>query len=224
MNLVVDLIVVLILSFCILRGYMKGFVATILSMFGGLICFTLSVLIARPVGTFLSKLLIRPICHSYFEKAFLDLLESSKDSTNVNSVLNAASDFFKRYGISDQDLNSLLKSSGNNSDKLIDKVVSTVSTPISDAIGFIIAFVVILIVVIILYKMLVKVLDLVAKLPVLNASNKTLGLIFGIIHGIILATAFSCVLYYIEPLNPVSSFNFSLDDTYLARFLSSIAR
>ena len=126
MTLVVDLIVVLILSLCILRGYIKGFVVTILSMFGGLICFTLSVLLARPVGTFLSKIFIRPICYNSVEKAFRDFLESSTESGDINSVFTSASDFFKRYGINDGELNGFLESSGNNSEKFIDKVISIV--------------------------------------------------------------------------------------------------
>ena len=222
--MIVDLIIVLILAICVFLGYKKGFIATFFNMFAGLICFAVSALIARPVGRLLSKVFIRPICYDYFDNAFRKFLDSSDDFANVKDAYSSVLEFFGRFGIKDQELQSLAENSENSVESFVDKAIEAVSVPIADAIGFIIAFVVILILVSILYKFFVKFLDLVSKFPLLNVPNKALGVACGFAHGIILSFAFSVVLFYIEPLFPDSGLDFSIENTLLARIFTSFLK
>jgi len=224
MNILVDLLIVSILAFCTFWGFKKGFIVTIFNMFGGFICFLISVFIARPVGSFLSKVVFKPVCSEYFENAFRNFLEKSTDSYDLQEVFSSAKDFFTRYGADRGELESAFENS-SNADGFIGAAADAVATPVADSIGFLIAFIVILIVVTVLYKMLVKLLDLISKLPVLNASNKTLGIVCGLLHGVLNSVIFASVLFYLQPILQTSDSlflsSFDIEKTFLAKIFSS---
>lgn len=71
---------------------------------------------------------------------------------------------------------------------------------VSAAVAYLIAFVILYIIAHIAIAIAANVLDLISKLPVLNFTNKALGVIMGVILGIVYACIFALVLDYGYPL------------------------
>lgn len=99
-------------------------------------------------------------------------------------------------------------------------LASYVSAPI----GKMIAFVLLFVGVYVLLRFAVRFFDLVAKLPILNFSNRTLGLVAGILWGIVLAVLFSFAvrLFFCAFPDAVANAYDVIERTYLIRFFSGL--
>jgi uncharacterized membrane protein required for colicin V production len=69
---------------------------------------------------------------------------------------------------------------------------------------------------------------LIAKLPVLNFANRSLGFLFGVSYGILLSVLLSSLLVAVEPFlqnSDLSVFNdFSAEKTYAVKYFSSVLK
>ena len=102
----------------------------------------------------------------------------------------------------------------------LEMLASYVSAPI----GMMIAFVLLFVGVYVLLRLAVRFFDLVAKLPILNFSNRTLGLVAGLLWGLVLAVLFSFSVrffFYAFPGAVADAYDV-IERTYLIRFFSGL--
>ena len=68
-------------------------------------------------------------------------------------------------------------------------------------------------------SIIIALLDFVADLPILKQFNEVGGIIYGLIRGIIIACIFIFIIGAYLKINPQSTLNNSIDDTYLTNFI-----
>lgn len=228
MSLALDFILIGIVLFCAFYGYRKGFILSCFNFFGGLISFVLGSMLARPLGSLISDALLKPIFENYFTDALCDFLAERSAATGSGELLSSAEEFFRGFGLNQEVLQTYFESAGNDADQFINSAVSAVSRPIAESLGFAIALVLLFIAFAFLFRFVVKFFDLIAKLPILNFANRSLGFLFGVSYGVLLVIVFSAILAVLEPVIQNSDLplisEFSLEKTFLLKFLSSILK
>lgn len=228
MNFVVDLILVLIVAVCAWYGHKKGFILSFFNFFGGLISFVLGSFLARPLGAFVSDSVLKPFMTDYISKAFQDFLSERVSEAGNSELLPSAVEFFHDYGLDSSSLQNIFQKAENNVDDFIDSSVSAVTNPLAESLGYGIALIILFVVFFFLFRYVIKIFDLVAKLPVLNFANRSLGLLFGISFGLLLATVISALLAVAEPLlvngGTAIFSSFSIEKTYIAKYLSAVLK
>ncbi len=228
MIVAVDLILVLIVLVCALIGYQKGFVLSCFNFFGGLISFILDAFLAEPLGAYISTSFLQPLLQNYFTKAFGKFLAKRAAESNDSEVLSAATDFFHKLGLEESAVQNYFEQAEYDVETFIHSAVTAVTQPIAKTVGFVVALVLLFVVLFFVCKFIFRFFDFVAKLPVLNVVNRSLGLLFGISYGILLAVVFSVALEMLEPFIQRSDLpflsDFSIERTYLAKFLSVVLK
>lgn len=225
MNIILDLLILLVIVVSALIGKKRGFIRTFFSFFGSLISFVLSSVLARPVGSFLSEKWIEPAIRQYFMDSFLERAGSDAQGVDFAALPDACKELLQRFDFGEQDLAAFFAEAQEAGANTLERIASAVAEPISGSIGYAVALFVLFIVISLVVRVLVKALDLLSKLPFLNFSNHTLGLLAGIAWGVVLAVMLSSVLTLVEPMMQGSEIDFlqkfNSEKTFLVRFFSS---
>ncbi len=227
MNLILDLIILVVFLLCLWRGHKNGFIKSFFGLFGSIAAFILSSLLARPAGTFLGEKFISPVMEKYLLSALSERIGTAVENLDFGALPSSCDDILSHFGVTAESIKEMLASeSATVGQSAVEQLSETVILPVSVSIGYAVAYIVLFIVLSVAIRIAVKALDLVSKLPVLNFSNKTLGILMGAVWGLFLATVFSCVLMYLEPMIQGSENEFlrafDIEQTYLIRFLSKI--
>ena len=228
MSFAVDLILVLIVIVCAFLGYRKGFILSFFNFFGGLISFLLGSIFAKPVGVYISDSFLKPIMNNYFSKVFREYFADRVSESGNGEVLPSAVDFFQDYGLDHSSLQTIFQNAKNDVDEFIDSAVSAVSNPLAESVGYGIALILLFVVLFVFFRYVIKIFDLVAKLPVLNFANRSLGFLFGVSFGILLVIVFVALLISLEPFLQSSELpflsSFSIEKTHLAKYLFAVLK
>lgn len=221
MNLLCDTLVLALIVICAMIGKRKGFIKTFFGFFGSLIAFVFSSVAARPLGKLLSEKMIFPALRKYF----IEALTQKANSMELSALPEDALSFLEQFHFSKADLESFLANQASFGKEAIESLADTVIKPISDSVGHAVSLILLFAILAIVIRILVKVLDLISKLPLLNFSNQTLGLLAGVLWGVLLSVLFSSVLRLTEPIlqgsaTPFLS-SFDYEKTYLVKLFAS---
>ena len=224
MNLAVDLLLLLIVFFCALYGYKKGFIISCYNFLGGLISFVLTSHFARPFGDYIANSFLKPFFEMYFDNAFQNFLTERAANDGNAEIFSTASAFFQKLGLDQDKLQHYFDKAGDDVQEFVDSAISAVTEPIAEYTGRLIAWIFFLIVFFFLCRFVFKFFNLLAKLPVLNFANRSLGLVFGICYGFVLVLIFSAFLAVSETFIQNSDIaflsDFSIDKTFFVKLFS----
>jgi len=227
MNLIFDLMILGVFLFCLWRGHKNGFIKSFFGFFGSIAAFLLSSFFAGPVGTFLGEKLISPVMEKYLLSSLSERLGTAAENLDFCALPSSCDDILSHFGVSAESIKEMISSeSAAVGQSAVEQLSETVIRPVSVSIGYAVAYIVLFIILSIVIRIAVKALDLVSKLPILNFSNKTLGVLMGAVWGLFLAIIVSGVMMYLEPMLQGSENEFlsafDVERTYLIRFLSKI--
>ena len=224
MTIVADLIILLILFCCAFYGFRNGLIRTFFHVCGGVISFLIASFLARPIASFCSEKWLSPYLTERLTKTFSERFVNSA-SESSSDALQSFFSRFSHYGIDKERIEQFWERAGNNTEEFFYSVSESVVSSVSESIGYAIAWIIIFVLAYLLIQFLVKFFDLIAKLPILNVSNKVLGLFLGVCFGLLVSCLFCGVLVVAEPfmIGSESSFfsDFSLDQTVLAKLFCS---
>jgi len=226
MNLILDLLIVAVVVLCAWIGKTRGFIRTIFGFLGSLISFFAASILARPVGNFLAEKFFSPAITRYFSALLSEQAQTEASKIDFSNLPEACNEVLVRFGITSEQIGNLVEQGATSGAQALEKVAEFVVTPVAMSVGFAVAFVVLFVFFAVLIRILVKALDLISRLPILNFSNRILGLAAGALWGLFLAVLLSALLRISEPGLQGSGVpflqNIDLEKTYLIRFLSKI--
>ncbi len=226
MNLICDLLLIAIVVLCAWIGKRRGFIKTFFGLVGSLLSWGLTALFFRPVGNFLSREFFSPALHRHFLHLLEQKAGSGEEHLEFSALPESCNEVLERYGVSAERIRDFAAEHAESGEQLAEKVADFVVDPIAGAIGNAVAFLVLFIVFTIAVRVLVKALDLISRLPILNFSNRFLGLAVGAVWGLVLAVLLSSLLALLEPGMRGSDYaflqSFDLSRTFLVRFFNQI--
>ncbi len=188
MEFIIDIILAALLAVCLIVGWKKGFVKSLMDLASNLIAF----IVARIVSVQAA-----PAVYSrYFEQHARETLtrELSSAGTSASAQVQSALDsipeslngFFSLIGVDKQALTeSLSQKLGQGSAETVDVLMTNIVSPIFTAVIKLLAFVAVFVLAVLLLKLLTLLLDKLTELPALKQANELFGLIFGAVKGVI---------------------------------------
>lgn len=215
MHYAIDIVLLVLIVIITLRGRKKGFIRMLLETLG----FAVSAVVAWIVANKFSK----TIYESYFRQGVLSNIEDrmtgsgSPDAGTVSfySIPNQLRGIAEKLGFSVEQLtqNTVNADSSNPGDAAA-VIEKTVVSPIALIVLKIVLFLITMIVCSLVLKFIIGIIDRASKLPVLKTANGTLGAIFGLLNGLIVATVISLLLFTAAGFINNESFTSEISKTY----------
>ena len=229
MNWIIDISLILIFAAIVLTYTLKGFIKSVLGSSKILLAFIIALILAKPVGGWISEAFIfEPINNSIF-KSLSNMLSQAESQINIEGLIaklpNWILAFSDNVGLSIESIVSENCGSILTNDNIA-AISASIASPISAIISTAIAFISVFILSIIALIILVFFLDKIFKAPILNKLNKALGFIFGLISAfialIVICAAMTLVLDIMSISNPTISSEIVKEQTLIYKLISSI--
>lgn len=200
MNILIDAFILAIFVFTCIAGYKNGFVKTVLAFLKNIIALILSVLFSSSVGLFLYDKVFKSVFEKMTLDRFADWLGVEGGNLDIGPLLNAEHSEFLKYvenlGIN---IDTLAEKYHEYGDKTGELMAEYIAQPIGMTVSKVVAFILIFIVSVIVINIVGFIIGKIVKLPILNATNKFLGLVLGVVLGVIFVFVFVSILDLILP-------------------------
>lgn len=194
--ILLDVAVVAVLLLFVILGAKKGFVLTLCSLLALVVALLAASAVSNAAAPVVSEA-IRPTVERTVSDILADQLEGGNGGTSIGMATEQALDALRDKGgfyaiAADAMAETLVKM---DFIPPITQLATEVATAVTEQLARGILFVVVFVLALILWNILSHALDLVAKLPVLNQLNETLGGIAGFVKGVVIAYVAVWVLY-----------------------------
>ena len=207
----VDIIIVVILVICAIKGLLDGFVKAFLSFFI-VIAGVVAAKIFSPalVGAIKTKTtLYENISQKISQKMALVFTGNATpsdvtDSARLHNIPDSMAKHLEKF------IDSTNKTIGSSAQAFGENAANIIVTAIS--------FIAILLVVILVCKLIVLLLDKVMSLPVLNTLNKLGGFVVGIIKGVLFAVIISTLLYSLNVFLQLDVLSTAINNSLLVKY------
>lgn len=190
MGIIIDIVIITIIILSAFLGYKKGLVKLGTRLFAGIIAIILTIILYRPLGGLI------------INNTSIDEKIENTITENTTSFINENTQGIDI--ITNQIKNEILPEEAKN---------------ISQNVIYTITSILLFIIIKITLSIIIALLDFVADLPILKQFNEVGGIIYGLIRGIIIVCIFIFIIGAYLKINPQSTLNNSIDDTYLTNFI-----
>lgn len=202
MSIAIDVILAVITASCLISGWYKGFVNTVMNLISFFIAGTGAYLFCSIPADHMYSELFLPRISEMIESSILSGSAGRTLAELFNSKPKFFTDILNRYSTVGE-----VESFYNSGSELsVADISSFMADPIARAISNILGFVLIFIALLIVLGIITFVLDKICKLPVLKSANKLLGIVLGAVLGLffawLLAAAIGGVLPYLSKAYP----------------------
>lgn len=196
MWLAVDIILVLILAICVISGWKKGFVKTVMGFAAGILAFIAAYIFSTPVAGLLNKKLICPVLSDFLGEKLVALSGNAADFIEGGAKEGEITELLQKIGIDYNDISARLADSVSEG---ISGAANVIAEPVASAVSFALSFLGIFVIALIALAIITKLLDLAAKLPVLKQANAALGIALGIVNGLLTVSVLAALLTLASP-------------------------
>lgn len=188
MEYIIDIILAALLAVCLIVGWKRGFVKSLMDLASNLIAFIL----ARVVSVQLAP----QIFAQYFEQRAYSSLNrelasaGSSASSQVQSALDSIPEsldgFLGMLGVDKKSMASALSQKLEESGADIAEVLmNNIVSPVLTAIIKLLVFVAVFVLAVLILKIATLLLDKLTELPAVKQANEIFGLLFGAVKGVI---------------------------------------
>jgi len=202
MGFAIDLILAVLLAACLITGYQKGLIDSVIRLFGFLCAVVFGYRLSEPLGRYYYETFFREkIADSYESK----LSELTSDIQNdwqslIEEVPKALSDIFERLGITSEQLQQTYQdNAAYGEEQLRHSLAEYAARPMAEMISDVLAFLTVFVAVLLIVEIVKLILGLIFKLPILRTLNKSLGLLLGGVVGLLYTQVLSFLLWKALP-------------------------
>lgn len=188
MEYIIDIILAALLAVCLIVGWKRGFVKSLMDLASNLIAFIL----ARVVSVQLAP----QIFAQYFEQRAYSSLNrelasagnsaSSQVQSALDSIPESLNGFLGMLGVDKKSMASALSQKLEESGADIAEVLmNNIVSPVLTAIIKLLVFVAVFVLAVLVLKIATLLLDKLTELPAVKQANEIFGLLFGAVKGVI---------------------------------------
>lgn len=223
MKIILDVFIIAVIALSTFVCYRKGFVKSLFSSFGFIAAVLLAILLTSPVSGLVDSWFMNDITRESMEEILEGVESNNKIEESVQKFENKNPLLSALLSNLGYDIGDMVEEFDNKNDLTSTETVDAISNKVSKVISNVFAFLISIVLGYIAFFILSKLFDLLSRIPVFNVTNKTLGLVFGIILGIFRASIYAIILSGIYPLvanifsNDPAVIN-AVSDTYVLNF------
>ncbi len=190
MGIIIDGIIILFILLSVFLGYRKGLVSLGIHLVAFILALIISFILYRPIGAL--------------------IINTTQIDENLQEAIETKLDGIIGNEDSDTVESSLI---GVVKNEAVSETARNLSLNIIYGLTIIILFIILRIALVFISAIA----NWIAELPILKQLNKTGGIIYGLLRGILIVYVILLVINLIITLNPQNSLNETIDDTYLAK-------
>ncbi len=228
MGIIFDILLIIILVLCIINGYKKGFVKTVLKLSAGLIAFISALIFSNALSAaFYDGFMYSSVREPVYETISSEVDERGTSALeSVESTVEKFDALLSKFGHSSDDIIAdLEKSSSSDIDKLCNELADDISSVIASALSHALAFISFFVVTLILVLIVSHFSGIIRKIPIVGGADGILGALLGACSGIIIslivAFAVRALLMLLSSKNPDVSAQL-LDGSFIIGILEKI--
>lgn len=230
MGYVVDFIIVVIAFCVVLNAWKKGFIQSVAGLVTGVVSFIAAYAFTPALGEYIYKSFALETLSDGISKTIGSLSRTGEGKFDLSAMYSEMPDALKqiieRYSVDSEKFGEMCAGVTEGTEETVEKLSEYIAAPIADTLSSAAAFIAIFVGALIVLKLLVFLIDLIFKLPVLNGTNKTLGLLFGVGEALILSVLISSVsaaiITALGSVDPVTFGAHAVEKSYIMKTLSSI--
>lgn len=194
MGIIIDIVIILFILASIYLGYKKGLISLGIQLFAFILSIVITLILYRPIGSII-------INTTQLDEKLQEMIQ-----VNAENLISEDSD--------SKITNELIESAKNG---MLPETSRTLAINIIYGITMIVLFIISRI-----CLMLIKALsDIIAKLPIINQFNKLGGVLYGLLRGLFITYVILMIINLIITFNPKGSLNEIMNETYLAKAIST---
>lgn len=227
MGIAIDIILVVICALIIASAWRRGFVKSIMRLLSGII----SVLAAYAFTPALSNILYDKFAIDWISSSIeKDILSNTESGGvfNLQGLLGSIPEWFDqiitRYGADKDKLTAIFGNINTGQGEDVSALSRYIADPVAGTLSSVAAFIIIFTAVFALLGFVTFLLDAVFHLPLLQETNKALGLLFGVLEALLILSLFGELLSELTvSLGAVNGELFgerAVESSLLLRFLS----
>lgn len=205
MGILIDIAIVIIMFLCIFIGYRKGLMKVAIRLVAFIVAIILALLLYRPIASqvMANTELDEKINETIYSKIKdIDFSNISEEDKNQNEIVKIAGNYIEEG----------LKKSTENTALYVSE---SLSTTIVEAIVFICLLIALRIALIVLNLLA----DIIGELPIIKQFNKSGGIIYGIIEGLIIINCIFAVLYIVNPIYKEGEIQKNIEQSNLGKIV-----
>ena len=192
MGIVIDIIVVLFILLSVFLGYKKGLVALGIHLVAFIVALVVAFVLYRPIGALI-------INNTNIDESLQETIE-----TKLEEVINTENGETLEI--------SLI---GEIKTETLSETAKTLSVNIIYGVTIIALFIILRIALV----FITAIANWIAELPILKQVNKTGGILYGLLRGLLIVYLILLVMNLIISLNPQSGINQAISETYLTKLM-----
>lgn len=220
MNFILDILVLSLVVFFVVKGYKKGFFRSILGFIGFIATITISIFLTNFSSNLIYDIFIKPSIVNNINNTIYNNysdLPSSLTNKTLDAMPKLFTDLFFKSGHNSNEIELILnEKSGNSASAISDLFKPLIVHFISTILFFLFAFLLLFLLRFILKQCKIT------KIPIIGKVDALLGAVLGFFKGIITSAIMLSVLLFVVPIFNSESKLFSkenLNDTYVSRYI-----
>ena len=214
MGIILDLVLIAIVLICIILTVKKGFVRSLVEVLG----YILAIVIAFSV----SGVAAEYIYDNMVEDVVIDSISTAIEE-NSEKALDSLPDYVVTLlDQTDFDVENAILGGNSDATTIAQQVSTDMLRPLAIGIFKTIISVLIFLVLMVVVKILARIINSFFKGAILGTANKVLGISLGSVKGLVFASIFSMIVYFVSTLSE-SDFLFftseSIEASYITKYL-----
>lgn len=194
MHIAVDIILLAVFVITVLNGYRRGFIKTAFGLVGIFVALWAASAFSSQLGSVMDDAFI----HDAVEETITSSLTEAFEDGGADKVTEIISEFAPTKEIENRLTETYMQKGRESIEAISDELSERVSSALGNAIAFFVIFLIAYIVV----KLASFILDKFFRLPILNAANRWLGILMGMVTAVLLlmviSRSFECVLPWLN--------------------------
>ncbi len=190
-NYVIDLVYVALAVITLIVFYKRGFIDSVFRFGRVIFAGILAYLIGPSVGEWLKTKYIYGWINDWVSEKVSSFLNNTAGAVDIGGLIDQLP-FLVRQLVNKEEL--VEKYSGEALENVASDFAQSAAQPLASLLSNLIAYIAVYFLALLVLFLVFKALDLLSKLPVLNAINKILGLIFGAIAAFLLLALVTYIL------------------------------
>lgn len=231
MYLAIDIILVAVMAAVIFKAAHRGFIVTLFSLLSTVASVLVAVLFYKELGTFFYDAFVFENVAPYISDLAGQAIAEKSGTVDVTALINELPEGLRSavelLGVDFTELVQRAAESAEMNTEAFSAMADNFAASLSAAVANVIAFAVLFFGALILLNLVCFILDKLAKLPILNGTNKLLGFALGVLEalvlGIVLAHVSATLCSAYGALHEDFAFTQVAENTYVAGFLLAIS-
>jgi len=205
LSIAIDIVLVLIVAFSAWRGCKNGFIRGVFGVVAIILAIIGAGFIAKTYSSHFTGIL-EPFVSGIVDKAVTDVRNigsepekqtGTQNNDNTKSVYDISYSALRNIGISDGASQLIAEKVGGTIDTAGQQMSANLTSTLSSALAYIAVFAVAFILIAIILAVIGNLLKLAFSIPVIDKSDKLIGLILGIIKGLLIILTLAVVIRYV---------------------------